>query len=179
MSATAPRHPFELVLEQLTGRMGVRNGWGWQEDAEPNANAKARLVWVPPEKGAIEYGPPLYRIPHTETIATQLCNFDVSFHVGSALDVYDKHCELAAWLDVIVGPKMGSPPSRDGVELEHGGYEIGAVDFPKDGPPVCRVTLKRQVVRRYLPLRAVTSAPLGVVVTDKAFENPETVVPAS
>jgi hypothetical protein len=167
----APRHPFELLLEQLTGRMStpghpIHHRWGTQADAA-HTNAD-RIAWIP---GNLDPGVINYELDNAETVGAQLAHFDVSIYGGSPAAVYQLHKDLWAWLDVLVGPKQGCPAI--GSNPARSGYEMGACKVePRGGDlsatgwgTIVSITLKDPVVRRFFPLGTVQEVSVSVVTT--------------
>lgn len=169
---SSPRHPFELLLEQLTGRMStpgrpIRHSWGTQADA---AHASAdRIAWIP---SGIDPRDALYDTENAETVGTQEAPHEVSIYGGSPAAVYQLHSELWGWLDLIIGPKNGCPavgsnPARPGYSIGPAKVEPRGGDAGSTGwGAVVLVTLKTQVIRRYFPLGTVRETSVEVVTTD-------------
>ncbi len=117
---TMPRHPFELLFQQLSGRMGVIHELG------PVANGvkgqPGRIVWTDKGPGASE--PIGYTIPGTVTISRQPCEYSVEIYGGSPAEVLQTARDLEGWLDNLAGPPRGAPPPAGN------GYKVGRPSQP-------------------------------------------------
>ncbi len=138
-----PRHPFELLFQQLSGVMRVSHELG------PSAGIIKgnvhRIVWT--DKGPSASEPIGYTIPGTVTISRQPCEYAVEVYGGSPADVLQRCRDLEGWLDNLVGPPRGAPPPAGN------GYKIGRPSAPLevgDGTSTgCSVTID---VTLYLPV---------------------------
>ena len=184
----SPRHPFELLLEQLTGCMSrkgapIRHGFGTQEDA---AHTDAgRIVWIPPATGGLGVGPIPYQLPNEDNPWRQIARFDVSIYAGSPFEVIQRHAELVAWIDLLVGPPQGAPPSEDGTVPHRPGYQISDARVgPRGGDGsalgwgvVVPVTLFAPITRCVFPLAPVEQVSVEVATPAADGSGLEVVVP--
>ena len=125
IDAASPRHPFEELLEQLTGRMSVpkaplHHGFGSAEEAETGSMEK--IIWIP---GKVREGPIPYQMPDDTVISRLECSFEVAIYGGSPMDVYRRVRELCGALNLLIGPKDGHPPSHDGTRPHKPGFKTG------------------------------------------------------
>lgn len=122
---TMPRHPFELLFQQLSGAMS-RVGAPVVHELGPVAGGVAaqpgRIVWTDKGPGASE--PIGYTIPGTVTIGRQPCEYTVDVYGSSPADVLQKCRDIEGWLDNLVGPPKGAPPPAGN------GYKIGKASAP-------------------------------------------------
>ena len=117
---TSPRHPFELLFQQLTGAMKVVHELGPVANGVPGQ--PGRIVWTDKGPGASE--PIGYNIPGTTTIGRQPIDYEVAVYGGSPLEVYQTCRDLEGWLDNLVGPPKGAPPPAGN------GYKVGKPTVP-------------------------------------------------
>jgi hypothetical protein len=184
----SPRHPFELLLEQLTGCMSrrgapIRHGFGTQEDAS-HTDAD-RIVWIPPAAGGLGVGPIPYQLPNAENPWRQIARFDVSIYGGSPFAVFQRHADLVAWIDLLVGPPQGAPPLADGTNPHRPGYQIGDARVgPRGGDAgstawgaVVVVTLYAPISRRVFPLAPVQEVSVQVATSAPDGSDLEVAVP--
>lgn len=184
-TAASPRHPFELLLEQLTGCMSkpkapLRHGFGMQEES---AHTSAdRIVWIPGKIG-VEDLP--YQLPNVDSPKRQACLFYVSIYAGSPIGAYSKHAELVGYLDLLVGPPQGAPPSHDGTRPHRPGYRVLDTDDPAprggDGASlgyglIVPVVLFNPITSVELVPRAIASTSFDVQTTDLDGTGAETAV---
>jgi hypothetical protein len=178
---SGPRHPFEELLAQLTGAMKIAHLFGTQADAD--ATGAPRIVWIPSTGAGLGVGPMPYQLPGQESPWRQVARFDVAIYGGSPIEVYQRHSELVGWIDLLVGPRNGCPPSDDG-DPHRPGYALGDSKVePRGGDDAARgwgtivlVTLYTPIVRRFLPAGTVTSTTVGVAVTALDGSAPEAAV---
>lgn len=132
--STAPLTPFDSILAQLTQGMSaarsspIVNIVGWQLDSMATVD---HLQWIP---GNISVEQQHFQIPGATTPWRQAVPFDV--HVqGSSLDrVLGLHSLLVAWLDIIVGPPQGGPPSGDETPAALTGViDLAGLTYPYSG----------------------------------------------
>ncbi len=132
--STPPLTPFDSILARLTQGMSaahsspIVNIVGWQLDTMATVD---HIQWIP---GNVSVDQQHFQIPGTTTPWRQVVLFDV--HVqGSSLDrVLGLHSLLVAWLDIIVGPPQGGPPSSDETPaVLTGTADLAALSYPYSG----------------------------------------------
>jgi len=166
MSASV-RHPFELILDRLSGAMRIRHGFGTREDAAHTA--PDRIVWIP---AALDRAPHRFAGEFGETVGLQAAKFDVSIYGGDPGTVYRLHAELAGWLDTIAGPPNGGPKTETS-EASYG-YAVGTSKVaPRGGDPassgwgaVVSVTLFAPIDRSFYAPGVVRFPTVDVLVDD-------------
>lgn len=132
---TQPITPFDGVFAQLTQGMSaagyakVVNNVGTQNDTQHTT--VDRLAWIPVGVAAEQQH---FEIPGATTPWRQACRFDVSVYGSSLERVLGLQALLVAWLDLIVGPPQGGPPSEDSTPAELTGVEdLAALAYPYSG----------------------------------------------
>lgn len=99
-----PRHPWELLLAQLTGLSGLVHGWGDEDDAKRAPSSK-HVTWVPgtPSNEARPFGlaagvvESVLVLPHI-----------VSIYGGSPLEAVQRALDLLGQLPLLLGPRQGN-----------------------------------------------------------------------
>lgn len=134
--STSPQTPFDTLFAQLTQGMSppaparrVVNVVGYDVDAQHTS--AERVVWIP--RGfRTEFQP--FEIPGATTPYRQAWQWDVSIY-GVSLDrLGAMHSLLVAWLDIMAGPALGSPPSDDAAPaLLRGTVDLAALVYPYSG----------------------------------------------
>ena len=169
---TTPRHPWELLLEQLTGSMGLAHGFGTEADAKgPPHN---RITWIP---GVLGTEAAKFSIEGAEVTDLQTCRFSVLFYAGSPIEVIQRAKELEGWLDLLAGPRQGDfgDPSASPVVPPRPGYDARFTGSAPEGGGTSasswrlsiQITLKDFVVRRYFPTPTpIASATVQIDATD-------------
>ncbi len=132
---TQPVSPFNTLLAQLTQGMSaargqrVPNELGWQKGAQHTT--EERVVWKP---APLDVQSAPFQLPDLTTPWRQASNFLVEIMATSYDRVLEIHALLVAWLDLIVGPPMGSVPSDDAVPARIRGTEdLNLLAFPYSG----------------------------------------------
>jgi hypothetical protein len=146
--APAPRHLWEELLAELTGRTGMVHAFGTEDDAK--RAPIDHVTWVPDEPS---FEPAHFRIEKQEVVELFALRCDVALCGGSALEVCMRAKELAAWMDLLAGPRQGDPdvpPPRPGYDLRAKGKPAaGGTEQARAWRLVLSVTLKDFVVRAY------------------------------
>lgn len=160
---TSPRHPWERLFDELTGRMGVKHAFGTEDEAK--SAPFNRVVWVPQDIGFADASfTPEY------AQATQFLegNFKVRIFGASPIRVYQLVASLAGWVDLLVGPAQGDPESEDKL-----GYRLGKASGPIGGTlnegtwySDVPITLRDFVIRAYTPPATIQSAGVRVDAAD-------------
>jgi hypothetical protein len=171
--ATAPLHPWQELLDQLTGRMQIAHAFGVEEDAK--AAPWDRVTWIP---GIPSAEPARFSIPGAEIVEVAVCRFAVLVYAGSFLEVWQRGVELLGWLDALAGPRLGdygdpeaTPPNppRPGYDARIAGKPTAGGDLPAGTWRLeMEAALKSFVVRAFNPPRAITSASVRVDAADGA-----------
>lgn len=112
----SPQTPFDALFSQLTEAMSaerarVPNEVGTQSDTILTGDE--RVVWIP-EKIATVIRPFCFQESITPT--DQAWDWTVVIYAGSLARVGEIHALLVAWLDLIIGPEQGCPPSDDATD---------------------------------------------------------------
>ncbi len=112
MSAS-PGTPFDALFAQLTEAMSavnarVPNEVGTQSDTLLTGDE--RVVWIP-SKIATVIRP--FRFQESVTPTDQAWDWTVVIYAGSLERAGEIHALLVAYLDLIIGPEQGCPPSPD------------------------------------------------------------------
>lgn len=129
---TQPITPFADLFAQLSqgmsaaGSVPVVNDVGWQKDAQHTT--VDRLAWIP---RSVASEPQDFELPGAVTPWRQACRFDVSIY-GSSLDrLLGLHALMVGWLDLLVGPPRGAPPSDDAAPATiRGTVDLAALVYP-------------------------------------------------
>jgi len=130
-----PITPFDPIFAQLTQGMSAAVGTrivnlvGYEADAQ---HTRAdRVMWIP---RGIATEQQHFELPGATTPWRQGCPFDVSIYGSSLARLYEMHALLVAWLDLIVGPPQGGPPSDDAAPaVLRGTVDLAALLYPYAG----------------------------------------------
>lgn len=133
--STSPITPFDTIFARLTQGMSaegsppVRHEIGTQADAAHTADD--RIVWIP---DGIETVIRPFTLPADVTPDDQAWDFKVSIYGSDLARVGALHSLLVGWLDLLVGPEQGAPPSEDAAPAElTGSVDLGAFLYPWTG----------------------------------------------
>lgn len=164
---TTPRHPFELLFQQLSGAMGIVHELGpvaGGVDGQPN-----RIVWTLGASQIVKRG---YRKQGADFVGFLAVDLGVEIYGGSPLEVTMRHADLASWLDTIVGPEQGAADAGDGYKLGKS-TPIVVGDGTSTGAS-CKVpvTLYLGVWRQVWGSHTVGSVPIAVLALNTFTDTP-------
>lgn len=190
----SPRHPWEQLLAQLTGRSGLTHIWGDENDAK--IAPVDRIVWTPQGESTVE--PRKFNVPQGAQVWTPTGLITVAgavtvgllavLHVvtiygGSPAVAVQREVDLQGQIDLLAGPPGGSSsttPVRPGYDIRKGGKaakggELGAGAWMVQPT----VTLKAFIFRELFGSGVVATVPISVIAEDALGNNPEAGPPAS
>lgn len=163
----------EAALDKLTTAMGLPHRLGVLEDTR--TGAPPRITWVPPEKGAIGTEPAPFALPDRDVTELQVLRFDVHIFASSFTELAALHAQLAAQMDILLGPKMGQLPTLALDGVARAGYELGKpsglgpvqrADVAGAWACVCPAALKDFIDRaKYTSAPIIAPAPVTVTTT--------------
>lgn len=159
-------------LADMTAGTKVKHLLGIKNDAE-HTN-EDRVVWIPSE---IDSRNAAFTIRNGEVCGGFSASFDVSIYALDYERLFQKRCDLYAWVDLLIGPPKGGVGETS--DQDRGGYEIQktlVAQRQQGFGGVTRVSMFGPVVRRFFPLVPVTSVGVSIAATDINGGTPETVI---
>jgi hypothetical protein len=126
--APSPRHPWELLLEQLTGRSGLRHVYGTENEAK--AAPVDVVTWVP---GKLSFRPRSFNVRGSDTTKLLCVAHRVTVYGALPVAAIQRVADLAGQMDLLAGPEDGTPFSEDTGGPQNGarpGYALTAGDEP-------------------------------------------------
>lgn len=175
--APSPRHPWEELLAQLTGRSGLRHGWGDEDDAK--AAPINHATWTPD-------APPTFAVGAARTsgvgggaipyVMSQ--RHIVTLYAGSPVAVLQRAADMVGQIDLLIGPPDGTSditPPRPGYDVKGAGRPVKGGESGAGSWTVgIAVTLKLFVFREIWGAGSVQ----GVTVNTSVVHSDGTLEPA-
>jgi len=159
-----PRHPWELLLQQLTGLSGLVHGWGDEDDAK--RAPVDHITWTP-ELPSFERRS--FNVPGTVTSELMTLAHTVSIYGGSPAVALQRAADMVGQLGNIATPLI---LPFGGARAPQAGYEVRAKGKPMRGGELAAGTWLVQLtvtLKTFVYSQIFAQAPVqGVRVTTQA-----------